>query len=140
MLSVVAKQFLMCYDANRSFFITNDPEFSFDEDRIKVVTTMGFFITINPGYKGRAKLPESIKVQFRPCAIIKVDFLLIAENMLMSVGFKESKLLSSRFMILLNTFRRVTIIPDTLRLASMCNEVAHAYGWYLRLASSSTTE
>ena len=103
MLSVVAKQFLMCYDANRSFFITNDPEFSFDEDRIKIVPTMGFFITINPGYKGRAKLPESIKVQFRPCAIIKVDFLLIAENMLMSVGFKEYTLLSLRFVILLNT-------------------------------------
>jgi len=99
-LSIVAKQFLMCYDAIRSFFITNDPEFSFDEDRIKVVPTMGFFITMNPGYKGRAELPESIKVQFRPCAMIKADFVLIAENMLMSEGFKEAKVLSSRFVTL----------------------------------------
>ena len=99
-LSIVAKQFLMCYDAIRSFFITNDPEFSFDKDRIKVVPCMGFFITMNPGYKGRAELPESIKVQFRPCAMIKADFVLIAENMLMSEGFKEAKVLSSRFVTL----------------------------------------
>jgi len=99
-LSIVAKQFLMCYDAIRSYMITNDPEFSFDEDRIKVVATMGFFITMNPGYKGRAELPESIKVQFRPCAMIKADFPLIAENMLMSEGFKEARILSSRFVTL----------------------------------------
>ena len=99
-LSIVAKQFLMCYDAIRSFMITNDAEFSFDEDRIRVVPTMGFFITMNPGYKGRAELPESIKVQFRPCAMIKADFQLIAENMLLSEGFKEAKVLSSRFVTL----------------------------------------
>ena len=29
--------------------ITNDPEFSLDEDRIKVMPTMGFFITMKPG-------------------------------------------------------------------------------------------
>jgi precorrin-4/cobalt-precorrin-4 C11-methyltransferase len=48
----------------------------------------------------RAELPESIKVQFRPCAMIKADFVLIAENMLMSEGFKEAKVLSSRFVTL----------------------------------------
>jgi len=55
---------------------------------------------MNPGYKGRAELPESIKVQFRPCAMIKADFKLIAENMLMSEGFREAKVLSSRFVTL----------------------------------------
>ena len=80
--------------------ITNDPEFSFDEYRIKVMPTMGFFITMKPGYKGLAELPKSIKVQFRPCSMIKADFVLIAENMLMSEGFKEAKVLSSRFVTL----------------------------------------
>ena len=55
---------------------------------------------MNPGYKGRAELPESIKVQFRPYAMTKADFKLIAENMLMSEGFKEAKVLSSRFVTL----------------------------------------
>ena len=74
---MLSEQFLMCYDAIRSFFIT-----------------------MKPGSKGRAELPESIKVQFRPCAMIKADFVLIAENMLMSEGFKEAKVLSSRFVTL----------------------------------------
>jgi dynein heavy chain len=48
-LSIVAKQFLMCYDAIRGFYATGEAEFSFDEDRIQILTTMGFFITMNPG-------------------------------------------------------------------------------------------
>jgi dynein heavy chain len=140
-LSIVAKQFLMCYDAIRSFFITNDPEFSFDEDRIKVVPTMGFFITMNPGYKGRAELPESIKVQFRPCAMIKADFVLIAENMLMSEGFKEAKVLSSRFVTLYMLSEELLSfqIHYDWRLRAMKSLLRMA-GKLLRLASSSTTE
>jgi len=74
--------------------------FDFFGDELCLVPTTGFFITMNPGYKGRAELPESIKVQFRPCAMIKADFQLIAENMLLSEGFREAKVLSSRFVTL----------------------------------------
>ena len=55
---------------------------------------------MNPGYKGRAELPESIKVQFRPYAMTNAGFKLIEENMLMSEGSKEAKVLSSRFVTL----------------------------------------
>ena len=58
----------------------------------------GFFITMTPATSGRAVLPESIKVPFCPCAMIKADLQLIAENMLMSEGYKETKRLSSQFM------------------------------------------
>lgn len=140
-LSIVAKQFLMCYDAIRSFMITNDAEFSFDEDRIKVTPTMGFFITMNPGYKGRAELPESIKVQFRPCAMIKADFILIAENMLLSEGFREAKVLSSRFVTLYMLSEELLSfqIHYDWRLRAMKSLLRMA-GKLLRLASSGTTE
>lgn len=101
-LSIVAGQFLRSLDAVRSYLAdASNFRFTFvDEDEITIVKTVGYFITMNPGYKGRAELPESIKVQFRPCAMIKADFKLIAENMLMSEGFKEAKILSSRFVTL----------------------------------------
>lgn len=121
--------------------ITNDPEFSFDEDRIKVVPTMGFFITMNPGYKGRAELPESIKVQFRPCAMIKADFVLIAENMLMSEGFKEAKVLSSRFVTLYMLSEELLSfqIHYDWRLRAMKSLLRMA-GKLLRLAGPGVTE
>jgi dynein heavy chain len=42
---------------------------------------------MNPGYLGRAELPEGLKALFRPITVVVPDLELICENMLMAEGF-----------------------------------------------------
>lgn len=69
---------------------------------ITLVPTAGFFITMNPGYAGRAELPENLKALFRSCAMIKPDLQPICENMLMAEGFLKARVLSIKFVTLYN--------------------------------------
>jgi len=55
---------------------------------------------MNPGYLGRAELPEGLKALFRPITVVVPDLELICENMLMAEGFEKAKILAKKFVTL----------------------------------------
>ena len=100
-LSVVSTQVKDVLDALKEMKVNNAKNmFLFMEEEISLRLTVGFFITMNPGYAGRTELPENLKALFRSCAMVVPDIVLICENMLMSEGFETAKDLSKKFMTL----------------------------------------
>ncbi|XP_061919084.1 dynein axonemal heavy chain 11 isoform X5 [Entelurus aequoreus] len=92
-LSVVAMQVKTIQDAIRS----KKKRLLFLDMEILLKPSVGIFITMNPGYAGRAELPENLKALFRPCAMVVPDIELICEIMLVAEGFCGAKLLARRF-------------------------------------------
>lgn len=56
--------------------------FLFEDVDIALKPSVMAFITMNPGYPGRAELPESLKALFRPVSMVLPDLGLICEIML----------------------------------------------------------
>mmetsp|Transcript_53278 Transcript_53278/g.159518 ORF Transcript_53278/g.159518 Transcript_53278/m.159518 type:complete len:3881 (-) Transcript_53278:473-12115(-) len=102
-LSVVSAQLKAIQNALISGALTVDIGTGGDEvhiKRVKGFATSGAFITMNPGYAGRTELPDNLKALFRPVTMVVPDLAKIAENMLFSEGFDDSKSLSKKMVVL----------------------------------------
>ncbi|XP_039947795.1 dynein beta chain, ciliary [Bactrocera tryoni] len=95
-LSVVAVQVKCIQDAIKAKKVM----FNFLGEIISLRPTVGMFITMNPGYAGRAELPENLKALYRPCAMVVPDFALISEIMMVAEGFQEARPLAQKFITL----------------------------------------
>ncbi|XP_039385897.1 dynein heavy chain 14, axonemal isoform X4 [Mauremys reevesii] len=91
-LSVIASQIQTIKAAKDSHVI----RFVLEGKEIRINTSCGIFITMNPGYKGRVELPDNLKSLFRPVSMMVPDYQLIAEVILFSEGFKSAKSLSGK--------------------------------------------
>jgi hypothetical protein len=65
-LSVISTQ-VKCIQQALSLHLK---EFLFESNKIRLISTVGIFITMNPGYSGRTELPESVKTLFRPVVVV----------------------------------------------------------------------
>ena len=72
----------------------------FNEQDMRLVHTVGIFITMNPGYAGRSELPDNLKALFRPVVMAVPELLMICENILMSQGFESAKVLAKKMTVL----------------------------------------
>mmetsp|Transcript_3629 Transcript_3629/g.6367 ORF Transcript_3629/g.6367 Transcript_3629/m.6367 type:complete len:3156 (-) Transcript_3629:97-9564(-) len=97
-LSVVAMQVDSICAAKRqavaTFMFPGEPA------PIKLVPSVGFFITMNPGYAGRQELPENVKALFRSVAMMVPNRETIMKVKLASVGYSMMDLLGKKFCIL----------------------------------------
>jgi dynein heavy chain len=118
-LSVCSTQYKCILDS----LVAKRDTFVLDGAELKINYSVGAYITMNPGYIGRTPLPESLKALFRPVTVVVPDFALICENMLMSEGYTQARLLGVKF----------------INLYTLCGDLlskAKHYDWGLRAIKS----
>jgi len=95
-LSVVSSQLQTIQNALN----LDKTRFEFLGKEIPIKPSVGYFVTMNPGYAGRTELPDSLKALFRPVTMIVPDLMQICEIMLFSEGFTHARSLAKKMTVL----------------------------------------
>ena len=96
-LSVVATQISVIMAAVKK----RSKMFFFEGQNIRLIPSCGVFVTMNPGYAGRAELPDNLKAIVRPVSMMVPDFSLIAEIMMFAEGFSSAKSLAKKMVAIM---------------------------------------
>eukprot|EP01022_Parablepharisma_sp_SALTPOND_P010207 TRINITY_DN1419_c0_g1_i1.p1 TRINITY_DN1419_c0_g1~~TRINITY_DN1419_c0_g1_i1.p1 ORF type:complete len:3283 (-),score=375.81 TRINITY_DN1419_c0_g1_i1:11360-21208(-) len=91
-LSVVGQQLLQMYDSVK----TRKEIITFNDLELKIKSSFGIFITLNPGYQHHPVLPDNLKSLFRPVAMLHPNTEVVVEVTLFSMGFKNAKVISKK--------------------------------------------
>lgn len=137
-LSVVATQIATVMQAIKE----GRKRFIFLGQEIRLISSCGIFVTMNPGYAGRSELPDNLKAIVRPVSMMVPDFTLIAEIMMFSEGFSSAKVLAKKMIAIMELSQQQLSKQDhyDYGLRSFVIPIARAAGSLKRVDPDSSEE
>ena len=137
-LSVVATQIGVIMAAVKA----RQKVFFFEGQDIRLIPSCGVFVTMNPGYAGRAELPDNLKAIVRPVSMMVPDFSLIAEIMMFAEGFSSAKVLAKKMVAIMELSQQQLSKQDhyDYTLRSFVIPISRAAGAYKRIDPDGSEE